>query len=48
MIQGNLLLIAVAVFVVMLVGLILTIIEFKNGEPKRQVEKQTSNEYPGR
>jgi hypothetical protein len=48
MIQENLLLIAVVVFVIMLVGLILTVLEFKHGEPKRQDEEQTSNKYPGR
>jgi hypothetical protein len=48
MIQENLLLIAIAVFVLMMIGLILTIIEFKDGEPKRQVEEQIPNEYPGR
>jgi len=48
MIQENLLLIAIAVFVLMLIGLILTTLEFKHGEPKRQVEEQTPNKYPGR
>ena len=48
MIQENLLLIAIAVFVLMFIGLILTIIEFKHGQPKRQVDEKTPNEYPGR
>ena len=48
MIQENLLFIAIAVFVLMLIGLILTITELKHGEPKRQVEEQVPNEYPER
>ena len=48
MIQENLLLIAIAVFVLMSIGLILTILEFKHGEPKRQDEGQIPNKYPGR
>ena len=48
MIQENLLLIAIAVFVLMSIGLILTILEFKHGEPKRQDEEQIPNKYPGR
>ena len=48
MIQENLLLIAIAVFVLMSIGLVLTILEFKHGEPKRQDEGQIPNKYPGR
>lgn len=48
MIQENLLLIAIAVFVFMAIGLVLTVIEFKHGEIKRQVEEQAPNKYPGR
>jgi hypothetical protein len=48
MIQENLLLISTAVFVLMSIGLILTILEFKYGEPKRQDEGKISNKYPGR
>jgi hypothetical protein len=48
MIQENLLLIAIAVFAIMSIGLILTVLEFKFGESKRQVEEQIENKYPGR
>ena len=48
MIQENLLFIAIAVFILMSIGLILTIIEFKHGEPKRQDDGQIPNKYPGR
>ena len=48
MIQENLLFIAVAVFVFMLIGLILTVIEFRYGAPKRQVEENIQPEYPRR
>ena len=48
MIQENLLLIAIAVFVIMMVGLILTVLEFKHGAPRRQVEEQIPNKHPGR
>ena len=48
MIQENLLLIAIAVFVLMSIGLVLTILEFKHGEPKRQDEGQIPNKYPSR
>ena len=48
MIQENLLLIAIAVFVIMMVGLILTVLEFKYGEPNRQDKEQIPNKHPGR
>jgi len=48
MIQENLLLIAIAVFVIMSIGLILTIVEFKYGEPKRQVDEKLPNKHPSR
>jgi len=48
MIQENLLLIAIAVFALMVIGLVLTIIELNYGEPKRQIEEQIPNEYPKR
>lgn len=48
MIQENLLLIAIVVFVIMMVGLILTVLEFQHGEPNRQVEEKVPNKYPGR
>lgn len=48
MIQENLLFIAIAVFVLMLIGLILTIVELNYGQPKRQIEKQTTGEIPER
>ena len=48
MIQENLLLIAIVVFVIMLIGLVLTIVEFKHGELKRQVDEQEPNKYPSR
>jgi hypothetical protein len=48
MIQENLLFIAIAVFVFMSIGLVLTFFEFKYGELKRQAEEQIPNKYPGR
>lgn len=48
MIQDNLIFIAVAVFVLMLIGLVLTVVELKYGAPKRQVEEQITNEYSKR
>jgi hypothetical protein len=48
MIQENLLIIAIAVFVFMLIGLILTVLEFRYGAPKRQVEENIESEYPRR
>ncbi len=48
MIQDNLLFIGIAVFVFMLVGLILTVVEFRYGAPKRQVEEQIAPEFPKR
>jgi hypothetical protein len=48
MIQENLLLIAIVVFVLMLVGLILTVVELNYGEPKRQIKQQSAAEYPER
>ena len=48
MIQDNLLLIAIVVFVLMLIGLILTVVELNYGQPKRQIEEQTTNEFSKR
>lgn len=48
MIQDNLLFIAIAVFVLMLVGLILTVVELNYGAPKRQAEEQRTREYSQR
>jgi len=48
MIQENLLFIAIAVFVFMLIGLILTVVEFRYGAPKRQDEEKSEPEYPRR
>ena len=39
MIESNLLYIAILVFVLMLVGLVLTALEFRYGAPHRQEEK---------
>lgn len=39
MILDNLLYIAIFVFVIMFIGLVLTIMEFNFGEPKRQQER---------
>lgn len=39
MIADNLLPIAFFVFVIMLIGLVLTLIEFRYGEPKRQQDQ---------
>jgi hypothetical protein len=47
MIQENLLIIAILVFALMLVGLLLTIREFKHGSPKLQEEgKEELRESP--
>ena len=48
MIQENLLFIAIAVFVIMSIGLVLTVLEFKHGEPKRHDEEQIPNKNPAR
>jgi hypothetical protein len=48
MISENLLYIAIAVFIFLLVGLILTVVEFRYGAPKRQVDEQISSNYPKR
>ena len=48
MIQDNLLLIAGSVFLLMLVGLILTVVEFKYGAPKRQHDEEIANDHPER
>jgi len=48
MIQENLLVIAIAVFVLMLIGLVLTVVELNYGAPKRQEEEQRRSEYPER
>ncbi len=48
MIQENLLYIAITVFAFMLVGLILTVVEFRYGAPKQQERDQTSSKYPKR
>ena len=48
MIQENLLYIAVAVFVFMLVGLILTVVELNYGAPKQQAKENTTTEYSKR
>ncbi len=48
MIQENLLFIAIAVFVFMLIGLILTVVEFRYGAPKRQVEDARLTDNPKR
>jgi hypothetical protein len=47
-IQENLLYIAIVVFVIMLIGLILTVIELNYGAPKRQIEEQIKSKYPQR
>ncbi|MFT6754396.1 MAG: hypothetical protein ACJA2O_004601 [Candidatus Azotimanducaceae bacterium] len=39
MIAENLIYVAVLVFILMAVGIVLTIIEFRYGEPKRQQER---------
>lgn len=44
----NLLYIAIAVFVLLLIGLCLTVIEFRHGEPKRQEEEGLVPKHPGR
>ncbi len=48
MIQENLLFIAIAVFIFMLVGLVLTVVEFRHGAPKRQVEDAITTDNPKR
>jgi hypothetical protein len=48
MIQENLLFIAVAVFVFMLIGLVLTVVELNYGAPKRQAEEETTSDYSKR
>jgi hypothetical protein len=48
MIQENLLYIAIAVFVFMIVGIILTVVEFRYGAPMQQERDQTSPKYPKR
>ncbi len=48
MIQDNLLFIAIAVFVFLLIGLVLTVVEFNYGAPKRQAEEQRTSEYSQR
>lgn len=44
----DLLYIAIAVFVLLLTGLFLTVIEFRHGEPKRQDEEGLTPNHPGR
>jgi hypothetical protein len=39
MIESNLIYIAISVFVLMLIGLVLTALEFRYGEPHRQEEE---------
>jgi hypothetical protein len=39
MISDNLLPIAIFVFIIMMIGLVLTLVEFRYGEPKRQQEQ---------
>jgi hypothetical protein len=48
MISENLLYIAIAVFIFLLVGLILTVVEFRYGAPRRQVEEQIGSTFPKR
>jgi len=48
MIQENLLFIAIGVFVLMLVGLILTVVELNYGAPKRQIEDQVTSGFSKR
>ncbi|MFT5116058.1 MAG: hypothetical protein ACI8P9_005420 [Parasphingorhabdus sp.] len=48
MIQGNLLYIAMAVFAIMIVGIILTVVEFRYGAPAQQVRDQTISKHPKR
>jgi hypothetical protein len=48
MIQENLLLIAIGVFVLMLIGLVLTVVELNYGAPKRQIEEKIERDYPER
>lgn len=48
MIQDNLLFIAIGVFVLMLVGLVLTVVELNFGAPKRQIEEQLTGGFSKR
>jgi len=43
MIADNLLTIAIFVFVMLLIGIVLTFLEFRYGEPKRQQERAERN-----
>jgi len=43
MITDNLLYIAIFVFVIMFIGIVLTILEFRYGEPKRQQDRAERN-----
>jgi hypothetical protein len=43
MISDNLLPIAIFVFIIMMIGLVLTLIEFRYGAPKRQQDEAGSN-----
>jgi hypothetical protein len=43
MIADNLIYLAVFVFVMMLIGLVLTFLEFRHGEPKQQQERAERN-----
>ncbi len=48
MIQENLLVFAIIIFVVLLVGLIATVVEFRHGAPQHQIEEQISPTSPKR
>jgi hypothetical protein len=48
MIQENLLFIAIGVFVLMLVGLVLTIVELNYGAPKRQIDDRVTGGFSKR
>ena len=48
MIQENLLVIAIIIFLILLAGLIATVVEFRHGAPKQQVEEQISPTSPKR
>ena len=48
MIQENLLFIAIAVFISMMIGIILTVMEFRYGAPNRQVEDGIISDNPKR
>ncbi len=43
MISDNLLYLAIFVFVMMIIGLVLTFLEFRYGEPKQQQERAERN-----